>query len=653
MSLGPTSAHDRHQTVFDILARCDRIYASRADLVTALPNLPQGTTVSIGRAQAIVDSTAVGPLSALADLGVDGVKMVGTILDFDWWRAPGSGSQSLAVKAMMDYVDAHFGQGVAACTLRFAGVIRIADQITLGTFRTGTDKVCNIDAKGAVFDVIAGGNLVAIGDICAILIRNCAKSMIEFAQVQCNHISGGIQVDRCTNSMFDGVDVNKFRWRAFWVRGNVGDDSPGTSAGTVFNKITGVEWSNVEPEFQISSNYVATGILNESHDVRFVAAHIGWCGQPIHNKAGSCEYDMCHPFNGNATGNGTRFNPGGFLNEGEGNVNIYNMYGDNGYVIDEGGGLCIDGLVMLDNNSVMTHPYVRRRTDVGSLNNTWKNIRTSIGFYKGAFRNNFSNADPDYRYEPEPSFSGGISREVDRQQVRYIMGNLQPDNITIKYGTDASTEIVERFWPGRGESVSRRIRNGVVIYQRGTTDSGEVRVSNSKRVGIGTEDGVSPLIFYADGEKGRFQDSGNFIPAFNGTQALGLPNARWSTVHAVSGSINTSDAREKTAPLPIDDAVLDAWGDVSMITFQWLKAVAEEGDDARLHFGVIAQQVRDAFAARGLDGTRYGLLCHDEWEGGDRWALRPDQCAFLEAAYQRRRAARIEERLACLESRLT
>ena len=37
-------------------------------------------------------------------------------------------------------------------------------------------------------------------------------------------------------------------------------------------------------------------------------------------------------------------------------------------------------------------------------------------------------------------------------------------------------------------------------------------------------------------------------------------------------------------------------------------------DGARLHFGVIAQQVKDAFEAEGLDALSYGLLCHDAWE---------------------------------------
>lgn len=191
----------------------------------------------------------------------------------------------------------------------------------------------------------------------------------------------------------------------------------------------------------------------------------------------------------------------------------------------------------------------------------------------------------------------------------------------------------------------------------------------------------------------RLDPGGTLRPTTDNTNSLGLAAQRWSVVYAGTGTINTSDGREKTAPLSIDDAVLDAWGDVQLITFQWLESIRQNGDEARWHFGVIAQQVRDAFAARGLDGTRYGLLCYDEWDdefepvfadrevvtleqrndpetgeaeevyvtciesydtgekrlvqaAGNRWGIRPDQCLFLEAAYQRRRCDRIEARLA-------
>ena len=166
----------------------------------------------------------------------------------------------------------------------------------------------------------------------------------------------------------------------------------------------------------------------------------------------------------------------------------------------------------------------------------------------------------------------------------------------------------------------------------------------------------------------RLRSDGILHPSDDNTKKLGQASNRFSEVFAGVGAINTSDAREKTAPLAITDSVLDAWGDVQLIAFQWLNAIQEKGEDvARWHFGVIAQQVRDAFDARGLDGTRYGLLCYDEWDdqleqvigddgeptgemkqvvvAGNRWGIRPDQCLFLEAAYQRRRCDRIEARL--------
>ena len=186
-----------------------------------------------------------------------------------------------------------------------------------------------------------------------------------------------------------------------------------------------------------------------------------------------------------------------------------------------------------------------------------------------------------------------------------------------------------------------------------------------------------------------FQTTADVSAVNDDSATLGTTVKRWKQLYAVTGSINTSDAREKTAPLAIDDTVLDAWGEVSHVTFKWLDAVAKKGDLARTHFGVIAQDVRAAFERHGLDGTEYGLLCYDAWAdeyepifeerevtetvpdpdspdgtrtitttkevqtgevrlvraAGDRWGIRPDQCLFLEAAYQRRRCDRIEARL--------
>ena len=108
---------------------------------------------------------------------------------------------------------------------------------------------------------------------------------------------------------------------------------------------------------------------------------------------------------------------------------------------------------------------------------------------------------------------------------------------------------------------------------------------------------------------------GHFRPGSDNVQDCGVASLRWSQIFAASGTINTSDARTK-----IDIQDLDAAERrVAMAAKHLLKkyrmrdAVAEKGDGARWHFGVIAQELAAAFEAEGLDPWRYGVLCWDEW----------------------------------------
>lgn len=143
------------------------------------------------------------------------------------------------------------------------------------------------------------------------------------------------------------------------------------------------------------------------------------------------------------------------------------------------------------------------------------------------------------------------------------------------------------------------------------------------------------------------------------TLNLGTASYRWKQLFAGTTTISTSDEREKQDIEAIPDAVLDAWGDVEFYRFKYKDAVAEKGSAARWHTGMIAQRIESVFASHGLNARDYGLLCYDEWaadeeEGtsaGNRYALRYEECLTMEAAYQRRRADRIEARLAALEAR--
>lgn len=145
---------------------------------------------------------------------------------------------------------------------------------------------------------------------------------------------------------------------------------------------------------------------------------------------------------------------------------------------------------------------------------------------------------------------------------------------------------------------------------------------------------------------------GSVAPSNDNGFALGSAAARWSVIHAASGAINTSDARVKDDVAAVGDDLLDAWGAVNWRQFRFADAVAAKGAGARWHIGLVAQQVRDVIDARLGAGAavRFGLLCHDVWDEGDRWGLRYEECLALEAAWQRRRIERVEARLALLEA---
>ena len=178
---------------------------------------------------------------------------------------------------------------------------------------------------------------------------------------------------------------------------------------------------------------------------------------------------------------------------------------------------------------------------------------------------------------------------------------------------------------------------------------------------------------HSAGVRVRCNSSGgrSVLPGTSGEETLGLGTFPWGQIYSTSTSISTSDARLKTEPEAVPDEVLDAWGEVGFVQFQMLDSVAKKGaESARLHNGLIAQRIDEAFKAHGLDASRYGLFCHDEWEAeeeardergtlvreaveaGDRYSLRYEEALCMEAAFQRRRADRAEGRLAALEERL-
>lgn len=161
---------------------------------------------------------------------------------------------------------------------------------------------------------------------------------------------------------------------------------------------------------------------------------------------------------------------------------------------------------------------------------------------------------------------------------------------------------------------------------------------------------------------------GSITPGYlsDNQQAVGAASSRWSVFYAGTGTINTSDAREKTPVRPLSAAELAAaielGGEIG--AYQWLAMVEAKGDAARQHIGLTVQRAIAILESHGLDPFAYGFVCYDEWDelpeirdeegeivqqrrpAGDRYSFRMDELLAFIARGMAHRLDAVEQRLA-------
>ena len=184
----------------------------------------------------------------------------------------------------------------------------------------------------------------------------------------------------------------------------------------------------------------------------------------------------------------------------------------------------------------------------------------------------------------------------------------------------------------------------------------------------------------------RFDFAMDHFCAFRGDGAnsvnLGTPTKKWKDIYAANATINTSDRNAKTSIKNIDDNILEAWDNVSLVSFKFKDAVEKKGDEARIHMGYIAQDIQEELNKHGIDACDYGLFCYNSWNAqeeksheeertvedgtietvkvidtpalaaGETYALRYIECFAVECAYLRKKNEKLEDRIAALEKNL-
>jgi hypothetical protein len=148
--------------------------------------------------------------------------------------------------------------------------------------------------------------------------------------------------------------------------------------------------------------------------------------------------------------------------------------------------------------------------------------------------------------------------------------------------------------------------------------------STNNGCGIGTTDGTAIV---STDNTGALVDS---------SKDLGQSGVRWDDIYATNGTIQTSDRNEKQDIAELSDAeqrVAVACKGL-MRKFRWKDAVEEKGDDARIHFGIIAQDLQAAFEAEGLDAGKYAMFISTTWWEADRIIPAVEAVEAQDAVYE-------------------
>jgi len=181
--------------------------------------------------------------------------------------------------------------------------------------------------------------------------------------------------------------------------------------------------------------------------------------------------------------------------------------------------------------------------------------------------------------------------------------------------------------------LNRLTSDGVVTqFRRDGTTKGQIGITDSV---------ATSTVYFASGSSSSTGTGLKFVSAAgannvqpcrgDGTNVddlidLGSSGTRFDDIYATNGTIQTSDRNEKQDIQELSDAeqrvAVACKGLIRRYKFN--SAVEQKGDDARYHFGIIAQDLQDAFTAEGLDAGDYGMFISETWtddEGNEQTRL--------------------------------
>jgi hypothetical protein len=198
-----------------------------------------------------------------------------------------------------------------------------------------------------------------------------------------------------------------------------------------------------------------------------------------------------------------------------------------------------------------------------------------------------------------------------------VVGATSFNNDASGIGLGASNFFYATRSGGLVSSFNRLSSDGVIVdFRKNSSAIGSINASSTGGGSIIIGNDSSGIMFRGD------LTGSAFIPANPSTNAqvdnsldIGHSAIRFDDIYATNATIQTSDRNEKQDI----EALTDAETRVAVAAkgllrkFRWQSAVEEKGDEARIHFGIIAQDLQDAFTAEGLDASDYAMFISTTW----------------------------------------
>ena len=291
---------------------------------------------------------------------------------------------------------------------------------------------------------------------------------------------------------------------------------------------------------------------------------------------------------------------------------------------DEAGEVLVNGT----NQNVgigTSSPSVTLDVTNNSGSNSWINASQSARFYQADSTNPAS-----IKFQSANNANGGqitwggvagdgpfMFKNYNAERMRIdSSGNLLVGKTATGFGTSGiELRNDNTLWVTRNNNtpayINRLTGDGnIVEFAKDGSTVGSIG-NLSTRLFIADASDVAGIKFY----NGGIHACGSAGAAKDNLHDLGAPTARWDDIYATNGTIQTSDANEKQQIASLTDAEMTAAKAISTLfkTFKWNDSVAEKGDAARTHAGVIAQEVEQAMTAAGLDAGDYAFFISSTW----------------------------------------